>query len=124
MLELDFKVSEDRKTVVLSVAEDNLSAHILSPKDVENLISRLSEVRQMMAPVAALSGSPFDSDPMEIDSFSPAIQVHPASLSVGELVILGVAFHGLGWRTAALRPGEAQQLGYRLLALSAQGQKS
>jgi hypothetical protein len=121
MLDFEFRVSEDRETASVAFALDGKSASALTPQDIETLIDKLSDVRQMMAPGVHQSESLLSRDIPVVESFSPQTKVAQASLSVGELVLLEIAFHGLGRRCIALRLPEAQALGRRLMALSAQG---
>jgi hypothetical protein len=110
------QISTDRTACTIEIPA---TASILRADELEELINNLGAFRGGMLPEAGQLRSPLEDDLPSIDCTSPPHLDLAVVAGSQPLVLLAIAFRQIGWRTLALSPREAAELGRKLLALSA-----
>lgn len=111
-------LSTDAAFCQISVEQTPGTKTVVTAHQLEQLIDRLASVRAQMGPLVDQCQSPLSQSVPAIDGESPLMDFAAVEGSC-PLVLLGIAFRHLGWRTVSLTPREAGELGMKLLTLSA-----
>lgn len=104
MANVTMQLSQDEKMLKLSVETSHLTA-----MDVETLISHLANQRQNMAPQVNQSGLIEQSSHHPIDAMLPNLDLAVLRQDP-PLIVLAIAFEGLGVRSLAMSKEQAKDL--------------
>lgn len=118
-MKFSLAISTDRRLCSMQIEQAPKPDEVLSAQDLEGLISHFAAQRERMLPAADEAPGLMQGGAVATDAVSPKLDL--ALLQQGQsFVVLAVAYPGLGWRNLAMTLPEAEALGRRLLAMSAQ----
>jgi hypothetical protein len=117
-MQLKISFSSDQTKCRLEFASPANTPTIMNAQQLESLISQLANARAKLAPRTHQSETPLSRPSPLVDVISPRMDC--ALVAEQEsLVVLSIAYPGLGWRSIAVTPDEAQTFGRRLLTMGA-----